>query len=204
VLPKVADIVNNSLNAKPLDSPYFGVAVQSANNQVSLTGMPFAAPFLQARQEPGGEFLLGGFMPLAPRGQIAPPELFGRLSQQDLVFFHWEITSERMKIFPQLYQLSFLFTMHRQLEGGTAANNWLKQLSPTLGPTVTTATEISPTELAFTRHAPAGLTAVELVALGSWLEAPNFPGCDLRMQMFRKRHTHPQVFSVPAPKVQHP
>jgi len=204
VLPKVAGLVNDALRANPTDSPYFGVAVQSGNNEISVTGMPFAAPFLQARQEPGGEFLFGGFIPQTPRGQTAPPELFARLSQPDLVFYHWEITSERMKVFPQLYQLSFLFTLHRQLEGGTAANNWLKQLTPALGPTVTTATEVSPTELAFSRHAPAGLTAVELVALCSWLEAPNFPGCDLRMQMIRKKHAHPPTVGIPPPMAQHP
>jgi hypothetical protein len=35
--------------------------------------------------------------------------------------------------------------------------------------------------LSFTRKAPGGLTAVELTALANWLEAPNFPGCDLSL-----------------------
>jgi len=34
--------------------------------------------------------------------------------------------------------------------------------------------------LAFSRKAPGGLTALELFAFASWLEATNFPGCDLR------------------------
>jgi hypothetical protein len=204
VLPKVAGFVNDGLRTDPVNSPFFGVAVQTNTDNIIVTGMPLVDPFLQARQEPGGDFLFGGYIPQTPRGQVAPPELFARLSQPDLVFFHWEITSDRMKIFPQLYQLTFLFTMHRQLEGGTAANNWLKQLCPTLGPTVTTATEVSPTELAFARRAPAGLTAVELVALGSWLEAPNFPGCDLSMKMVRKKLPHPPTPSTPAPNAQHP
>jgi len=163
------------------------------------------APYIELKTDASAQFLLAGFLPPPAMRKPAPPELFARLNQPNLVFYHWEITADRLKIFPELYQLMFLVTWHKQLEAGTAADNWLKRLGSTLGPTVTTATEISPTELSFERKAPAGLTAVELVALGSWLEAPNFPGCDLRLLLSPRTHHRPvPAPGIPAPNVQHP
>jgi len=194
----------DELLARSADPNYRNVHVDSTNSQISLVGLPFMAPFLEARKEAGGQFLVGGFLPVDPRGKTAPPELFARLNQPNLVFYHWEITAERLQVFPQLYQLALLVTEHRELEPGSAADNWLKHLGSTLGPTVTTATEVSPTELAFSRRAPAGLTALELIALGSWLEAPDFPGCDLRLPPTHRHPPHHPVPGSPAPLSQHP
>ena len=204
-LPKVNRVVTDQLLslAQSPNLIFRGLYLDSTNDQLTLIGLPFMAPYLQAKRDASGDFLVGGFIPVSPRGKPAPPELFARLSQPNLIFYHWEITAERLKTFPELYQLTLLATGHRQLEAGTASDNWLKHLGPTLGPTVTTATEISPTELSFTRRAPAGLTAVELIALGSWLEAPNFPGCDLRMPPPRPHHHRPPAPGTPAPNVPH-
>ena len=35
--------------------------------------------------------------------------------------------------------------------------------------------------MTFTRQAPGAFTAVELFALANWLEADDFPGCNLKM-----------------------
>jgi hypothetical protein len=82
---------------------------------------------------------------------------------------------------PQLSQLILMVSGNRQLSDQSAAYKWLEHLGPTLGDSVTDVTRTAPTELTFTRRANAGLTAFELTALASWLEAPNFPGCDLRL-----------------------
>ena len=74
-----------------------------------------------------------------------------------------------------------MVTRHRQLDAQSAAARWLDRVGPTLSNNVTEVTQTAPNELSFTRKASGGLTAVELTALANWLEAPNFPGCDLRL-----------------------
>jgi len=204
-LTKLDRFITDNLKSMSFDSNFSGAYLDSTNDQITLIGLPFIAPYLQSQSEASGKFLVGGFLPLALHGKPAPPELFARLNQPNLVFYHWEITADRLKIFPELYQLLFVVTGHRQLESGTAVDKWLIHLGPTLGPTVTTATEISPTDLSLQRNAPAGLTAVELIALGSWLEAPNFPGFDLRLPPPSSRHHRPvPAPGTPAPNAQHP
>jgi len=151
------------------------------NNEISWRGMPFAAPFVQAWHEPAGDFLFGGFFPNTPRSQPLPPELFEQLNTPDLVYYHWEATAERLDKLPQLTQLLLLITQHKQLEANSASYKWLKHVGPTLGAAVTKVTQTGSNELSFQRKAPGGLTAIELIALANWLEAPNFPGCDLRL-----------------------
>jgi len=100
------------------------------------------------------------------------------LGQTNLVYYHWEITAERLKLLPQLTQLALMVTRHRQLDAQSAAGKWLAAVGPTLGNSVTEVTQTAPNQLTFVRKASGGLTAVELTALANWLETPNFPGCD--------------------------
>jgi hypothetical protein len=89
----------------------------------------------------------------------------------------------------------------RELPPGSAADQWLNAIAPTLGSSVTRITQTGPAELSFNRTAQGGFTAVELIALADWLEAPNFPGCDLDVQKLplRQFHGHLKKLSAPAP-----
>lgn len=174
------------------------------NRELTIGGIPFAAPSVRAIREPAGDFLLAGLFPNTPRSKPLPPELFTRLATPNLVFYHWEITAERLKLLLQPAQLALLLTRHQQLEGNSAAAKWLDRIGPTLGNTVTEVTQTAPNELTFTRKAPAGLTAVELFALASWLEAKNFPGCDLRLPPPRVRPVHKTMKVLSAPAVPAP
>jgi hypothetical protein len=180
-MPKLHDAMAKLLQEGSPTSPYKRLHLEETNNQLALTGMPWMAPYFQPIHEASGEFLLMAGFPHNPHGRPAPPEFFSELNKPAVVYYNWENTGERLKIFPQLYQLVLVMTDHRQLDVKSAGGAWLAHLQPTLGTSVTEVTETSPTELTFTRQAPAGLTALELVAFASWLEAPNFPGCDLRM-----------------------
>ena len=73
-------------------------------------------------------------------------------------------------------QLLLVLTRHEQVQAESAAGKWLDRIEPSLGNTVTEVTQTAPNELAFKRTAGGGLTAIELLALVDWLEAPNFPG----------------------------
>jgi hypothetical protein len=155
--------------------------MELTNNQISWIGLPFVAPKLEALHEPSGDFLFAGVFPNNPNGMPLPPVLFALLGQSNLVYYHSEITAERLKLLPYLTQLTLMVTQHRQLDAQSAAGKWLAAVGPTLGNSVTKVTQTGPDQLTFTRKAPGGLTAVELIAFANWLEAPNFPGCDLRL-----------------------
>jgi hypothetical protein len=172
------------------------------NGQISWHGLPLIAPFVRTLHEPAGDFLFGGFFPNTPRSQALPPELFQQLGTPNLVYYHWEITAERLKELLQLTQLMLLMTWHKQLDANSAAGKWLNHVGPTLGNSITEVMRTAPNELIFTRKAPGGLTAIELVALANWLEAPNFPGCDLRLppHPLKPRRPHmPGASAAPAP-----
>ena len=193
--PILADTnVQNSLIA-PLQ-------LELADNEISMVGVPFVAPFIQATHKAEGQFLLAGAFPNTPRSKPLPPELFQRLAEKNLVFYHWEITAERLPQALNLSQLGLLLTNRRQLEESPVLK-WILKISPTLGNTVTQIIQTGPAEMTFTRKAPGIFTAMEMLALGNWLEAPDFPGCDLKLpprKPFKKNHPHPPAaLPVPAP-----
>ena len=181
--------------------------LERTNNEISLIGIPFIAPYLRTVREPAGQFLLAGAFPNTPRSKPLPPELFQRLAASNLVLYHWEITAERLSQALNLSQLGLLLTAHRQLEGESAAMKWIQNTAPKLGNNVTEIFQTGPAEMTFTRKAPGIFTAMELLALGNWLEAPNFPGCDLNLPprpKNRKLHPHlPTAMPLPMPAPAH-
>lgn len=176
------------------------LAVSITNHQISCGALLFITPFIKPVHEAAGDFLFGGFFPNTLRPTPLPPELFTRLAQPGLVYYHWENTTERLRELPQFSQLLLMLTLHRQVDMQSAAGKWLKQLEPSLGTTRTEAFQIAPNEVIFTRQAPAGLTALELLALVDWLEAPDFPAPDLRLPMrSRPRRPLPAFPGMPVP-----
>ena len=173
------------------------VTMVMTNDQISWRGIPFVAPNLRASHEPNGDFLFAEVFPNGPKTKPLPPELFTQLDQTNLVYYDWEITAARLKLLPQLSQLALMVTQHRQLNAQSAAAKWLNHVGPTLSNTVTEVMQTAPNELSFTRKAPGGLTAVELIALANWLEAPNFPACDLRLPPPKFKRPHPKTPGTP-------
>ena len=163
---------------KDLISPF---EIEHSPNRLFFKGIPFASPEILAKSEKNGDFLMADVFPNLPNGKAPPPSLYDTFTHTNLVYYHWEITSSRLKDLPQLTQLGLLLTNHRQLNHDSAAQRWLDRIKSVPGDSVTLVTQTGPSELAFTRSAPDGLNAMELIALATWLEAPNFPGCDLSM-----------------------
>lgn len=186
---------------------FAAISVRATNNETTLIGAPMVAPYVRAVKEPAGEFLLAGGFPNTPRSKSLPPELFARLATPKLVFYHWEVTAERFPSQLQVDQLSLLMTRHKQLDGEAAPGKWVLKVTPALGNTVTEITQTAPDQLTFKRRAPGGLTAFEFLALASWLDAPDFPGCNLnlpppseRLKKLRANNQpSPQIISLPAP-----
>ena len=169
------------------------VGLEKTNNEISLRGLPpLIMPFVQALHEPAGEFLVGGLVggifPRPPRALPPPPEVLAPLNQPNLVYYHWEVTSDRLNTLPpQMMQLLLLVTRNEQLKMNSAAGKWFVRIGPTLGSTVTEVTQTAPNQLAFKRTAPCGLTGIELLAFVDWLEAPGFPALNLRLPPPRLR-----------------
>jgi hypothetical protein len=154
----------------------FGLCQLTTNgSEIVLRGFPFISPFVQNVRESSGDFLLAGLSPNSPDSGPLPKELFATLAPANLVFYHWEITAERLPEVRPLSQFTLMITRRNQLDGKSAAAKWLDHISPTLGNTSTTITQTAPDELTFTRRAPGGLIAIEFVALANWLESTNFP-----------------------------
>ena len=196
--------ISASLDTRAATPSLFKLAAQLTNNSIAFTGVPFFSPFVLATHDPAGGYLFGGFFPNTPRLKTVAPESFPQLTRPGLVFYHWEVTSNRVALLPQLSQLILMVSSHRQLGDQSAAYKWLARLGPTLGESVTEVTQTAPGELTFTRRAAAGLTAVELTALANWLEATNFPGCDLRLPPMRLRQGQSPVRPLNPPAAPRP
>ncbi len=194
----------NSILEAPQNGNVFFSSIQAemTNNEIHLQGVPFIAPYMQAVTEKSGQFLLAGAFPNTPRSKPLPPELFQRLALKNLAFYHWEITAERFPQLLNLTQLGMVMTQHQQLEADSAALKWLQKITPSLGNTVTEIFQTGASEMTFTRSAPGGLTAFEFLALAHWLEAKNFPGCDLKLPprpKFKNRLIAPPTMQIPPP-----
>jgi len=182
------------------------LTLESTNNELTLIGAPMLAPYVRTVKEPGGEFLLAGGFPNSPRSRPLPPELFQRLATPNLVLYHWEITAERIMPQLQVAQLSLMLTRHKQLEGESMPFKWVFKIAPTLGNTITEIIQTAPDQLTFTRRAPGGLTAFEFLALANWLDAPDFPHCNLelpppseRLKKIRLKNLQPAPSVSPTP-----
>ena len=169
-------------------------------NQINFKGVPFISPFLRVLSEPVGQFLFAGGFPNTPRGQPLPPELLAHLADKNLLFYHWEITADRLPQVLQMSQLGLMLSSHKQLDANSAAFKWVQKIGPALGNTVTKIRRTGPAEMTFTRTAPGGFTAVELYALANWLSAANFPGCNLQLPLRSRslKLPHPAPAQLPA------
>lgn len=176
-------------------------SLELTNNEINFRGVPFVSPFLRVLKEPAGQFLFAGGFPNTPRGKSLPPELLARLADKNLLFYHWEITAERLSSVLHISQLGLLLTACKQLDANSAAFKWVQKIGPTLGNTITEIRQTSPAEMTFTRTAPGGFTAAEFYALANWLNATNFPGCDLKLPPHPRlnKFPHPVPAHLPAP-----
>jgi len=177
------------------------VTPEMTNQAINFKNMPYAELQLRALTEPAGQFLFGELFPNAPRSQPLPPELYRRLATKDLVFYHYEITGTRIPNLLMPSQLGLMVTKHKQFPAETAAFKWLENtnLLAKLGPTDTEITQSGPAEFMFARKTPGLFTAMELYALANWLEATNFPGCDLNLPQRRDWATRPHKPQLQAP-----
>lgn len=176
------------------------ITPELTNSEIDFRGLPFVALHLRALTEPAGHFLYGELFPNSTRSKPLPPELYQRLATKDLVFYHYEVPGLRTLQLLELTQFGLMITRHKQLQANTAAFRWLQAsatnlvLNPARDHTDTEITQSGPAEFTFARRSPCLFTGLELYALANWLEAPNFPNCDLKLppRPARARRLQPQ------------
>ena len=92
-----------------LQNPFLhSFTVTTNDNAISWHGLPFIVPALQPVREPAGDFLLAGLFPNSPSSRPLPTELLAQLDRTNLIFYHWEITAERLQEIRGLSQLALL------------------------------------------------------------------------------------------------
>ena len=188
----------------PLNQGYLHPSIIKTNNEIKMLDMPLFAPFIRGEKGPSGQFLFAGGFPNIVHSKPLPDELYHRLAAPDLVYYHWEITSQRVPPMLQFSQLALMISNHRQLLATSAAFKWLKYVGSTLDFNRTEITVAAPDQLAFSRNSSGLFTSVEMYALANWLEAKNFPGCDLRLPPLSERIKRAQALHNGSTPVQVP
>jgi hypothetical protein len=97
------------------------------------------------------------------------------MAGQNVLYFDREITGGRVEAWMFMSQLLRIIFRREQLPDGALTVAWLKAAGPSFGPSATTVTKTTSTELALSRTSTIGLTSVELHLLVDWLESPEFP-----------------------------
>jgi hypothetical protein len=139
-------------------------------------GLPMIAPHVHPVRIPAGEFLFAGLFPMGPRTNPAPAELFAEVTgRTNLVYYDWELSQERLHHAKHTFQLLDIISGRQLSPGGSVSQQWLTNLPPYLGNTITEVTLTSPKELSLVRKSDLGFTGFELALLARWLDSPRFP-----------------------------
>ncbi|HTD68715.1 MAG TPA: hypothetical protein VK846_19515, partial [Candidatus Limnocylindria bacterium] len=143
--------------------------------EIIWNAFPGPVPHFSPVKDAGQEFLVVNcFPPMG--GTSAPPQLYQAfVGRSDMAVFDFELTSMRVPHWRQFYQLAEIGSS-RPLSGtNTPFQGWIIEASPKLGEAVTELRVNSPAQMTSVRKSTIGLTAIELVTLGRWLDSTNFP-----------------------------
>lgn len=146
-------------------------------------GFPFIVPYIKPAKTSAGDFLVAGIFPLESDVKTpAPPELFEQVeSRTNLVYYDWEITAIRTAQWQNTFQVFSMLTSEMRYNTKAPGQQWLTEVSPHLGNSVTEIGVSSPRELTFVRSSHIGLTSVELVNLMEWVDEKRFPLANYRL-----------------------
>ena len=148
------------------------LAWNSKAARLAWLNMSMFAPALEAVQDNDGQFLFLSSFPRSSKIKPAPDSLLAQIQgRTNLVYYDWELTGRRLS---EWQILGKMISNRAVGENGDAEiasfdeTEWLGNVVPLVGNTVTEITRVAPKELSFKRKAPVGLTAVELVLLADW------------------------------------
>jgi len=140
------------------------------------SGLLMVSPHVHPEHTPTGEFLYAGLFPARPHTNPPPAELFAQVTgRNNLVYYDWELSQERLPHARYTLQLLDIINGRQISPHASASQQWLTNLPPCLGNTITEVTLSSPNELSFARKSDLGFTGFELAWLARWFDSPGFP-----------------------------
>ena len=161
---------------------FIGQVVHDAKKPALTWGnVPLFAPYVTVGNSDDKGYIVGGVFPPDPVKKPIPAELLAEFTgKENLVYYNWEITGQRLEKWNLLIQFAAILSDRReQLVNDTKGIEFLTALRPKLGNTITDAT-IGGNRLTITRKSQLGLTALELSLLSRWLDNPRFPAPTLQ------------------------
>ena len=185
-----------STNAEPgkLD----GLVMYDAQKQIlGLSSAPGVVPMLVGTENHQPGFLGFSMFRRQRSVQPVPKELLQQLLQPGLVVYDWEVTSENFVHWWANLQARDLSLGLNPAPGDGLANAWLTDGLGKVDNTVTQVRQSGPGTFTWSRKAPAGLTALEWVVLGRWLD----PATPRKPRVARAVPPAPMALpEAPAPK----
>jgi len=165
-----------SLVKKFVEAPPGNLTYNTNKSELLWTGLPLAIPLIRSVADAGQDYFLFGLLPPSTRMLPPPSEIFAQLeNRQDLVYYDWEITQDRLEQARFLYQIIDMTQLRTLASTNEPSFRWAEQVAPRLGNCVTEVVVTSPKELKLTRKSHIGFTGFELATLLRWLDSPNFP-----------------------------
>lgn len=156
---------------------YIGNVVHDPKKpSVTWGNVPLFAPYLTKGNSDDKGYVVGGVFPPDPIKKPIPKELLSEfINKENLIYYNWEITGQRLAKWNLLIQFAAILSDRReQLVNKTKGISFITSLYPKLGNTITDAT-LSSNKLTITRKSQLGLSALEIALATRWLDNPQFP-----------------------------
>jgi hypothetical protein len=161
--------------------------------------LPGVSPTLAATGGTNGNFIFARLFPLFFKRIPPPADLYQQvLGRTNLLYYDWELSSNRVAMGRQLYQLRNIGDSRPPPPLDTVSQKWLAVIAPKLGNSATEVTQSGPQELLLTRKSQIGLTGFEMATLSVWLESPTFP-TSIELPHMTKLKDIPRPRGTPAP-----
>ena len=138
--------------------------------------VPLFAPYVTIGNSDDKDYIVGGVFPPDPIKKPIPKEMLDEfVGKENLVYYNWEITGQRLEKWSLLIQFAAILSDRReQLINKTKGIAFITSLYPKLGNTITDAA-IDGNRLTITRKSHLGLSALEIALLTRWIDNPRFP-----------------------------
>jgi hypothetical protein len=156
---------------------YIGNVVHDPKKpSVTWGNVPLFAPYLTKGNSDDKGYVVGGVFPPDPIKKPIPKELLSEfINKENLIYYNWEITGQRLAKWNLLIQFAAILSDEReQLVNKTKGISFITSLYSKLGNTITDAT-LSSNKLTITRKSHLGLSALEIALATRWLDNPQFP-----------------------------
>ena len=155
------------------------VSLPKLNKTMLQLRAPLVEPFVRGFTNQTHGVRIAGLFPLLNQPRPVPDALLAQLdSAENLVYYHWEITQNRIDFSKNLLQLLAFLAGQPQMKADGAGLPWLNAVAPKMGNAVTIVTAPAPQTLDLVRKSYFGFTGLELAAFVRWLESESCPWID--------------------------